>query len=392
MIFFTLGSQSKLSIAEIEAILNKDLSSSRRSEEILLVDDVSDNLNQLQNRLGGTIKVGQIIGELSEWNRDEAAQLISAYTSGATGKDKIKFGLSVYSLGEKKRAKEVIVDLKRLGLTVKKELQHFGRPVRYVQSKEHILSSVIVSEEGLLSSGGEFVLIATHNKILIGQTEAVQDFKAWSDRDYGRPKRDARSGMLPPKLARMMINLSGVDPQEKSLLDPFCGSGTILMEAALLGFDRLIGSDISAKAIKDTKKNLAWLEREGHTDSLNINVLESKVEVLDTVLEETVDVIVTETFLGVPRKGRETKIDLQKQIDDLMPMYISSIGILYKLLNPGGTMVIAFPAYDIHGEKELLRVPINEHIKRIGFSVTNRLLYKRDRQFVGRDIFVLIKD
>ena len=35
----------------------------------------------------------------------------------------------------------------------------------------------------------------------------MQDFEQWGARDYGRPSRDAVRGMLPPKLARMMVNL-----------------------------------------------------------------------------------------------------------------------------------------------------------------------------------------
>ena len=46
------------------------------------------------------------------------------------------------------------------------------------------------------------------------------------------------------------------------MLDPFCGVGTTLIEASLLGFDQMIGSDIDEKAVADTEKNLNWLSRE----------------------------------------------------------------------------------------------------------------------------------
>jgi len=76
-----------------------------------------------------------------------------------------------------------------------------------------------VEENDLLASGGEHVLMGVEGKLMIGQTEAVQPYKQWSARDFGRPARDPKSGMLPPKLARLMINLSGVDPKGKTILD-----------------------------------------------------------------------------------------------------------------------------------------------------------------------------
>ena len=48
---------------------------------------------------------------------------------------------------------------------------------------------------------------------------------------------------------------------EKGLiLDPFCGSGTVLQEALLMGFTQVAGTDLSPKAITDTKENIAWIK------------------------------------------------------------------------------------------------------------------------------------
>jgi tRNA (guanine10-N2)-dimethyltransferase len=59
---------------------------------------------------------------------------------------------------------------------------------------------------------------------------------------------------LHPKLARCLINLSGVKKNE-TLLDPFCGTGGFLIEAGLIGA-RAIGSDIEDKMIEGCKKTL----------------------------------------------------------------------------------------------------------------------------------------
>ena len=58
-----------------------------------------------------------------------------------------------------------------------------------------------------------------------------------------KPKR--HPAMLKPKLARLLVNLTGA---KKQLLDPFCGTGSILIEAGVLGLKPL-GSDIDPKMI-----------------------------------------------------------------------------------------------------------------------------------------------
>jgi len=55
-----------------------------------------------------------------------------------------------------------------------------------------------------------------------------------------------------PKLARCLINLSGA---REEILDPFCGSGAILIEAGLMGL-RANGMDISQSMLEGAKRNL----------------------------------------------------------------------------------------------------------------------------------------
>ena len=118
------------------------------------------------------------------------------------------------------------------------------------------LSSVVVEQNKLTTAqGAEIVIVQFDKKLFLGKTIAVQPFKELSFRDYGRPARDDYSGMLPPKLAQIMLNLSGAKPAD-TILDPFCGSGTILTEAMLMGYQDLVGSDVSSKAIEDTGKNI----------------------------------------------------------------------------------------------------------------------------------------
>ena len=61
---------------------------------------------------------------------------------------------------------------------------------------------------------------------------------------------------IEPKYARAMINLSEAKAGER-FGDPFCGTGGILIEAALVGLYP-IGGDISSKVVSGAKKNLEF--------------------------------------------------------------------------------------------------------------------------------------
>lgn len=377
MTFFILGSHHELSKAEIKAVLgNKPVVV--ETPEVLVLNDVEQSAQALQERLAGTVKIGQIIGEMDVWNENEVADLIASFALEASGKNKISFGISAYSMESEAR---------ELGKLVKARLKHTGRPIRFVTSKQAQLSSVIVEENGLLSSGGEYVIMKVEGKILIGQTETVQNYKAWSERDYGRPERDAKSGMLPPKLARLMINLSGIEPSGKTILDPFCGSGTVLAEAMLLGFAKLIGSDISEKAIENTSKNLAWLSEQEKLQPSQLSLHTHDVRTLSEVVTDQVDLIVTETYLGEPRTKLSSPSDAERQKKELFALYEPAFKVLKSLLVTGGRMVIALPAFKT--KEGMVRFNRNDCFASAGFHVEHAFLYSRPDQFVAREIFVL---
>lgn len=63
---------------------------------------------------------------------------------------------------------------------------------------------------------------------------------------------------LHPKVARALVNLSSIQENE-TILDPFCGTGGILLEAGLIGI-RALGSDIEQKMVDGCKKTLNFYQ------------------------------------------------------------------------------------------------------------------------------------
>lgn len=392
--FFILGKNQALSLAELTSIFGAN-NLEFTNNVALLKSDREWNASEVISRLGGTIKLG-VIKEKGDTNNkkqieDKVIDIILSRGEEASGK--FKFGFSQYH-------KKPILDTKKTGMEAKKVLKERGVSSRMVTSREKTLSSVVVEQNKLTEKGVEIILIKRENEVLIGETRAVQPFKELSGRDYGRPQRDDRSGMLPPKLAQIMINLgrSGGEAEPKTILDPFCGSGTVLTEAALMGYKNLIGSDNSDKAIQDSRENLEWIK-----DKYNLNGIEYRLENTEagelskTFKKESVDMIITEPYLG-PQRGR---IKAEKVIKELEELYSKALKQFLRVLKEGGRVVMIWPVFrdgtkpmdpDTAGFKVIPALP-DELKQNKGLNLTRRntIIYSREGQRVWREIVILEK-
>ncbi len=200
--------------------------------------------------------------------------------------------------------------------------------------------------------------------------------------------------MLPPKLARTMLNLAGVD-HTSAVLDPFCGSGTVLMEAALLGAKTIIGSDLSSKAVHDSQINTEWIQKKEHFHA-NVRIFISDVRHLsDHLQDELITSVITEPYLGTPLRGGEAQDALEKQSLILRALYKDALRALHNILTPGGIIVMVFPEFTHSGNRIS---SIEEHdFPSLGFSIEallpekTSLLYRRPNQHVGRRLYRLKK-
>jgi tRNA G10 N-methylase Trm11 len=394
--FFILGNNPALSAAEIIAVLGNEGQARLLAGNILILENPATDALKLIKRLGGTIKIGIISAEVSRHDNEKIKEailkIISEDREEKSGAGKYCFGLSFYGKSS--------LPVFPIGLAVKKILKENGVSCRLVTSKEKTLSSVVVEQNNLTRQGIEIILIEKANTLYLGYTEAVQPFKELSFRDFGRPERDDKSGMIPPKLAQIMLNLSGKTSEESAILDPFCGSGTILMETALMGIKNVIGSDLSAKAIADTRANFKWLENDYKLPITNYKLFEiSATEISKKITANSVDAIVTEPYLG-PQRGNpdpvKTKIELEK-------LYSSALNEFKKVLKPDGRVVMIFPVrtegprpdfHFINPNLDGWQVinPLPENLQQI-LNTTRRgtIVYGRPGQKVRREIIVLKK-
>lgn len=368
-LIFLLGRTPELAAAELSAVL-PEAKLAHLSPDVVLADSGSHNPAELLARLGGTVKIGELIA--------------SRFTPAAVADDlarnpmdgKVLFGLS--QLGPKTGAGSL-----KAGLEIKRLLKAKGLNARLVTSKSSHLPAAAINRHGAV----EYIVLPDGQ---LARTLVAQDVDDFTRRDVGRPHRDIKSGTLPPKVARMMVNLARV-PAGGVLLDPFCGSGTVLTEAILAGVTSVIGTDISPKAVTESQANLQWLQQHyPQAKSAQWSVINGDVRQLAEVIgDRRVDAIVTEPYLGPPRRGRETRATLHTVISELADLYLAAFVQIARVLKPGGRVVVALPEF-VFG-REVLAVPIQKEIERLGWRLqAGPFAYARADQLVRRQIGVWI--
>jgi len=333
-------------------------------------------------QLGGTIKIGIICGEFINYQIDKIQDFLFDFLIKNKRDGKLKIGFSYYNLSN-----SFLNSFSRSSFALKKKLRQEKIQSRIITSKKQDLSAVIIDKEKLISLGFDFQVLAFTENIFIAKTLAIQDYEKFSIIDYNRPRIDAVSGMMPPKLAQIMLNLSG---KNDIVYDPFCGSGTILLMAGELNYKKIIASDILTRAVSDSVENLNWYE-ERFYKKLNYQIFQADaLNLPEFLFDEKIDCIVSEGYLGKPMKGNESSEFIKKQIKELENLYLKSFENFFKiqLLK---NIVISMPVFVYN--KKLLYLEILDKIRRLGFeqidllddkylNERHTLIYKREDQKV----------
>jgi tRNA G10 N-methylase Trm11 len=413
---FILGRVYTLSIAELILILKRykiDFKVMAISPEAMVIETETQlNFEKLQAELGGVIKIVKIIDVVQKRERESInfglqnyfrpSKLKKDYFKEYSGKK--QFGVSVYLLDANIKA---LGEPRRLGMFIKKGLQEEGASLRAVLPDFNSLSlaSVAVTKNLLLQKGAEIVVIAGNERIFVGKTLIVQDFEAYGRRDYQRPMRDEKLGMIPPKVAQIMINLANA-PKGSVILDPFCGLGTILQEAILMDY-KAVGSDISKFSIKGSETNLEWFRNRYKVPMGRYKVeLSDVAHVSEAFKDEKIASVVTEGWLG-PIYGQFPKqADIDKNFAEIEQIWTSALTEFKKMLPAGAKVVFCLPAYK--KDSGYVSLPNLDFAAKLGYSIEdhfpeviknvspflrvterNSMIYDRKDQIVAREIITL---
>lgn len=388
--WFVLGREPLLSAAELFSLLDNE---SITISSPLAWSEGKLDAAKLMRQLGGVIKIGkELKGDLN-W-----ADIKKAVTSDLLkNPGKLIFGLSAYQgLTEQISAAEI----KELGYDIKNDLKQQERSARLINKDSLALPAATIAATNLVARGSEYLIWEDPQtkKFALAKTVAIHEFAEWGERDFGRPSRDAKAGMLPPKLARIMLNLANLS-LNSNILDPFCGSGTILTEAVLLRYNKITGSDVADVAIQDSQANVAWIKQDKNNEILSaVSLIQTDVRDLSRkISNESIDGIITEPFLGPPLRGQETPGELVANTMALSNLYIEAFQSFTKILKPGAVVIFIFPQFVMKNKIYRTAEAAVSKIKKFGFrpepllpatiSPEPFVLYRRPHQFVGREIW-----
>lgn len=406
-----LGRQSDLGVAELDSLYGESKINKVSSNAVVVdIDPCVFNFE----RLGGSTKFCKLLTSLDTTKYEEVEKFLVSVSPEQTKlmpEGKMTLGLSLYGFN---------LDYKQIlssAIKLKKSIQATGRSVRIVPNKTNELSAAQIIHNKLTSNRAwELVIVKSSNKVYIAQTIKVQDIEAYSKRDQARPYRDTQVGMLPPKLAQIIINLASKKLEEQKLLsicddeqltqpdvkinnelkllDPFCGTGVVLQEASLMGY-KVIGSDISDRMVEYTTNNLGWLKSKFKLPFQN----DAEVLLGDATKYKwpKFDIIASETNLGKPLSSipdsRELN-DIITKANDIIEKFLINVA---GQLRPGQRLCLAVPAWQ-YSPNKFKHLPVIDLIEKMGYNFVDfknisqeQLIYYRPGQSVARELLVITR-
>jgi tRNA G10 N-methylase Trm11 len=256
---------------------------------------------------------------------------------------KYVFGVSVYCAEESLRRNCRGIQ-RFIGSSVKSELaaqgirsEFMGIPPKrgYPQ-----LTHVEVLKKNLVKNKAEILVCIDRERARLATTTAVHDPFEFQKRDVGKPNQ-RKIFAMPPRLARIMVNLSSCTAG-KTLLDPFCGVGTILLEA-LLAEAKVVGIDINSWCVKAAMENLEWLKREYGLKQAGYEVFHGDALSLTVRIGYEVDCIATEPDLGPALRHVPTTPYAFRIVEKLEPLYSGFLEQAFKALRRDGRLVFVTP-------------------------------------------------
>ena len=379
LIICILGRQPELGLAELRALFDNI---QVPAQGFALVDTPALDVQ----KLGGTQKAGRVITILSTTDpREIERYLLSEYANKlANSSGKTTLGISFYN------SRVQVGAISKLGLALKNRVKKSGKSVRLIPNKDPALNTATSHHNklGLSDNKIELLIISTGRSTIIAESIGAQNITALARRDQQRPARDAFVGMLPPKLALMMVNMAvGSEKPHATILDPFCGTGVVPQEALLLGYT-VYASDLSDKMVDYTKRNLDWLRHDGTVKDIQQADATSYTWAEASML----DAVVCETYLGQPFSAPPSPAKLQEVRRLCQHICSSFLTNIAAQITTGTRLCVAVPAWrGKDGNFTRLSVGAVAHDAGLTVQNTESLLYYREDQVVARDIYILEK-
>ena len=364
---FVLGRDPELSKAEIESYLEArkiPFTTIDNGKEALVIE-LSTFEKKIIKELGGTIKIAELLSSERRLDRIEYTLKEKELYKGS--KNKITYSITALETDLDSFLEDYLKDYFK------------GMHLKALHKKEVSPSQLSQRKDAL-----DFGVFRSH----IGITIAVSNPKELKRRDLERPAVDHMK-VISLRLAKILINLS--EAKENSLfLDPFCGSGSILQEALLLGC-KVRGVDKDPESIRQAKLNLEWLKQNYPLkEDYTLHYSDARKLTLYVPIK-SIDAVATEPYLGPFIRKIPSIFEAITLIEDLTNLYAQVLNQLSQVLKKGKKLIFITPRFKTKEGKTLFlnfEVLAKEH----GFDPEKKFFYAYPESKLLRDIHVLRKN
>ncbi len=354
---YIFGRNPELSLAEIIARYNV-IQSSPTIKDLTASGIIIESGKHISiNNCGAVLKKCKIIGVfLKNISISEIAPVLEAHISGEYIIDKSNWGISSYNDDFVHNA---TLNSQTLHQLAKKGFKSIGiKKAYFIPPMEgNILTPQKLLRKKIIDEGIEFILWYREKDVILCQTEEVIDIDSFAKRDKERPHKRLLL-LLGLALARSMVNLVSVEENKHNLpiYDPFCGMGSIVQEAYILGLQTM-GSDIDKSCVIRSQENLNWIsQKQGKQFQEKYGIFTSdKIFEMDLItpnipfLQDFNGSIVAEPNLLTPLKAYPSIFEAKKMISQFEENYNRYLKGIHQILPTGGICVLIFP--QIHTEE-----------------------------------------
>ncbi len=215
---------------------------------------------------------------------------------------------------------------------------------------EHMIGTMINGPVSLHAPEAEYRAILSEDRCYFGKVLFNIDRAGYDTRNPGK-REFFHPGVMMPRMARTLVNLACAQGGD-SVLDPFCGTGGILIEGELLGM-QTIGSDFDPFMIRGSRLNA---QKTGFFigDATGL-----------PFRDQTIDTIVTDFPYG-------QSVCIRKA-DTMDRLYDDALAEIRRVVRPGRRVVVVTHR-DISAIARGHMTVLQQHSQRVHKSLTRRVL------------------
>ncbi len=289
----------------------------------------SDKIQNLAGIYKLAIPIGEVVQDKFETIRDSVGRIVDYFS------DKQNFSVSLYCSRAGQHEYDSLVS--NLLLIIREK--GFGKAnlIRPHSGYE------LYAQDVLARDAIDFTVFPSGAGYQIGATFYIPDATQFQVRATKRPVISSQIA-LAPRLARLLVHLGHV-PAKGLLLDPFCGSGTILGEAILEEIN-CIGVDRNPDSIRNAERNLAWIASNSGSRKMGSfePIVGDATDLSHMLKDRRVDAIVTEPILLPNLTSTPGLKAARSMIRNASVTYSDFLYSARGILKKGGRLVVVVPS------------------------------------------------